>query len=269
MLAAQISASAESVTYEMDSDKEPSMTIPVTLGTMPEDLHLIVTPARGFVNGTEIYYQYGKNYRAESDTHIDTKITGISAGWNGKLAVCLRENMFLGMGIPSQKDDYMMRNQSNIFAEITVTESCTIPNSRRTITLNDTVTNAVTVRANITAGNVLEGERLYAYAKYWPSAQEESAGRYTEDVRLDSQNNYTGDLVCYPQLVGTITLNSGRRSSKNIYEIIKNLPCWGRSFSDLLHFRDWFQIKMNFNRNVSCLIAVYFFMDNDFLNQLV
>ena len=68
-------------------------------------------------------------------------------------------------GNPSQKDDYMMRNQSNIFAEITVTESCTIPNSRRTITLNDTVTNAVTVRANITAGNVLEGERLYAYAK--------------------------------------------------------------------------------------------------------
>ncbi len=204
MLAAQISASAESVTYEMDSDKEPSMTIPVTLGTMPEDLHLIVTPARGFVNGTEIYYQYGKNYRAESDTHIDTKITGISAGWNGKLAVCLRENMFLGMGIPSQKDDYMMRNQSNIFAEITVTESCTIPNSRRTITLNDTVTNAVTVRANITAGNVLEGEQLYAYAKYWPSAQEESAGRYTEDVRLDSQNNYTGDLV-FDTLTGDTT----------------------------------------------------------------
>ena len=76
-------------------------------------------------------------------------------------------------------------------------------------------------------------------------------------------------VVCYPQLVGTITLNSGRRSSKNIYEIIKNLPGWGRSFSDLLHFRDWFQIKMNFNRNVSCFIAVYFFMDNDFFNQLV
>ncbi len=75
--------------------------------------------------------------------------------------------------------------------------------------------------------------------------------------------------LCYPQLVGTITLNSGRRSSKNIYEIFKNLPDWGRSFSDLLHFRDWFQIKMNFNRNVSCLIAVYFFMDNDFFNQLV
>ena len=57
--------------------------------------------------------------------------------------------------------------------------------------------------------------------------------------------------------------------SKNIYEFFKNLPGWGRSFSDLLHFWDWFQIKMNFNRNVSCLIAVYFFMDNDFFNQLV
>ncbi len=204
MLAAQISASAESVTYDMDSDKEPSMTIPVTLGTMPEDLHLIVTPARGFVSGTEIYYRWGKNYCAESDTHIDAKITGVDAGWNGKLAVCLRENMFLGMGTPSQKDDYMMRNQSNIFAEITVAESCTIPNSRRIITLNDTTTDAVTVRANITAGNVLEGERLYAYAKYWPSAQNESAGSYTEDVRLDSQNSYTGDLV-FDTLTGDTT----------------------------------------------------------------
>ncbi len=88
---------------------------------------------------------------------------------------------------------------------------------------------------------------------------------------------YTGGLeahrfsydVCYPQLAGTTTLNSGRRSSKNIYEIIKNLPGWGRSFSDLLHLWNWFQIKMNFNRNVSCLIAVYFFMNNDFFNQLV
>lgn len=98
----------------------------------------------------------------------------------------------------------MMRNQSNIFAEITVAESCTIPNSRRIITLNDTTTDAVTARANITAGNVLEGERLYAYAKYWPSAQNESAGSYTEDVRLDSQNSYTGDLV-FDTLTGDTT----------------------------------------------------------------
>ncbi len=58
-------------------------------------------------------------------------------------------------------------------------------------------------------------------------------------------------------------------SVKNIYGIFKSLPGLSRSVFDLLHFRDWLQIKMNFNRNVSCLIAVYFFMDNDFLNQPV
>ncbi len=63
--------------------------------------------------------------------------------------------------------------------------------------------------------------------------------------------------LCYPQLVGAIAFDSGRHQSKNIYEIIKNFSGWNRSVFDLLHFRDWFQIKMNLNRNVSCFIAVY------------
>ena len=42
-----------------------------------------------------------------------------------------------------------------------------------------------------------------------------------------------------------------------------------RSGSDLFHLRDGFEIKMNFDRNVSCLIAVYSLMDNDFFNQAV
>ena len=60
--------------------------------------------------------------------------------------------------------------------------------------------------------------------------------------------------LCYPQLVGAIAFNSGRHQSKNIYEIIKNFSGWNRSVFDLLHFRDWFQIKMNLNRSqLSCL----------------
>ncbi len=103
----------------------------------------------------------------------------------------------------------------------------------------------------------------------YPRFLAEQPGKQGYKGHADQRNAAARHKLCYPQLAGTITLNSGRRSSKNIYEIIKNLPGWGRSFSDLLHFRDWFQIKMNFNRNVSCLIAVYFFMDNDFFNQLV
>ena len=33
-------------------------------------------------------------------------------------------------------------------------------------------------------------------------------------------------------------------------------------------FKDGFEIEMNFDRNVSCLIAVYALMDNDFFNKV-
>ena len=53
-------------------------------------------------------------------------------------------------------------------------------------------------------------------------------------------------------------------------EFLKNPPGAGeRSACDLLHFRDGFEIKMNFDRNVSCFVAVYGFMDNDFFHQAV
>ena len=42
-----------------------------------------------------------------------------------------------------------------------------------------------------------------------------------------------------------------------------------RSGSDLFHLRDRFEIEVNFDRNVSCLIAVDVLMDNDFFNQAV
>ncbi len=145
--------------------------------------------------------------------------------------------------------------------------------------LGENIHNAFEV-VNKTHENV---EKLIEFCRVMAAEKKEFDLMSPKFLRYKSDSDYWGwnirrmfllfqdtqDELCYPQLVGTITLNSGRRSSKNIYEIIKNLPGWGRSFSDLLHFRDWFQIKMNFNRNVSCFIAVYFFMDNDFFNQLV
>ena len=64
---------------------------------------------------------------------------------------------------------------------------------------------------------------------------------------------------------------SGGATSRYIYmEYFKNLPGAGeRSACDLLHLRDGFEIEMNFDRNVSCFVAVYGFMDNDFFNQAV
>lgn len=62
---------------------------------------------------------------------------------------------------------------------------------------------------------------------------------------------------------------AGGGVSRNIYGVFKNRPGGGRSGRDLLHLRDGFEIEMNFDRNVPCLIAVYALMDNDFFNQAV
>ena len=82
------------------------------------------------------------------------------------------------------------------------------------------------------------------------------------DFVNDRPMNYENSVVsCGITVCGT---------SRNIYGVFKNPPGVGeRSACDLLHFRYGFKIKMNFNRNVSCLIAVYGFMDNDFFNQAV
>ena len=69
--------------------------------------------------------------------------------------------------------------------------------------------------------------------------------------------------------LGIKQLMAGGGVSRNIYGVFKNRPGGGRSGCDLLHLRDGFEIEMNFDRNVSCLIAVYAFMDNDFFNQAV
>ena len=62
---------------------------------------------------------------------------------------------------------------------------------------------------------------------------------------------------------------AGGGVSRNLYGVLQNRPGRGRSGCDLLHLRDGFEIEMNFDRNVSCLIAVYALMDNDFFNQAV
>ena len=70
----------------------------------------------------------------------------------------------------------------------------------------------------------IKGYQPYARRIFWTGANP-FAMSY-ENLKLRALT--VRDYLCYPQLVGTITLNSGRRSSKNIYEIFKNLPDWGQ-----------------------------------------
>ena len=78
-----------------------------------------------------------------------------------------------------------------------------------------------------------------------------------------------GDILFYPQLGVKLCSMAGGGVQK-IYMVFFREPSRrDRSGSDLFHLRDGFEIKMNFDRNVSCLIAVYALMDNDFFNQAV
>ena len=75
--------------------------------------------------------------------------------------------------------------------------------------------------------------------------------------------------LIYPQIVGTFQLLAGGGTSKNIWNFSEVPRRGGRSRRDLLHFRQGFEIEMNFDRNVSCFVAVDGFMDNDFFDKAV
>ena len=75
-------------------------------------------------------------------------------------------------------------------------------------------------------------------------------------------------LLFYPQLGVKLCSMAGGGVSKK-YEVFRSSPTWGRSSRDLLYFRQGLEIEMNFDRNVSCLVAVNGFMDNDFFDKAV
>ncbi len=104
--------------------------------------------------------------------------------------------------------------------------------------LGENIHNAFEI-VNKTHENV---EKLIEFCRVMASEKKEFDLMSPKFLRYKSDSDYWGwnirwmfllfqdtqDELCYPQLVGTITLNSGRRSSKNIYEIFKNLPDWGQ-----------------------------------------
>ena len=68
----------------------------------------------------------------------------------------------------------------------------------------------------------------------------------------------------YPQLGVKLCSMAGGGVQK-IYMVFFREPSRrDRSGSDLFHLRDGFEIKMNFDRNVSCFIFVNAFMHDDF-----
>ena len=102
-----------------------------------------------------------------------------------------------------------------------------------------------------------------------PQFLAEQTAQQGDQGDTDEGNAAASHQLFYPQLGVKLCSMAGGGVSRNIYGVFKNRPGGGRSGRDLLHLRDGFEIEMNFDRNVSCLIAVYALMDNDFFNQAV
>ena len=70
----------------------------------------------------------------------------------------------------------------------------------------------------------------------------------------------------YPQLGVKLCSMAGGGVQKIYMMFLREPSQRDRSGSDLFHLRDGFEIKMNFDRNVSCFIFVNALMHDDFFD---
>ena len=96
------------------------------------------------------------------------------------------------------------------------------------------------------------------------SAQQ--AGQQGDQGHADQRHAAARDELFYPQLgVKLCSMASG--GVQKIYMVFLREPSRrDRSGTDLFHLRDGFEIKMNFDRNVSCFIFVNALMHDDFFD---
>ena len=76
----------------------------------------------------------------------------------------------------------------------------------------------------------------------------------------------TGHELFYPQLGVKLCSMAGGGVQKIYMVLLREPSRRNRSGSDLFHLRDGFEIKMNFDRNVSCFIFVNALMHDDFFD---
>ena len=83
-----------------------------------------------------------------------------------------------------------------------------------------------------------------------------------------ANNGYTstGHKLFYPQLGVKLCSMAGGGVQKIYMVFLREPSRRDRSGSDLFHLRDGFEIKMNFDRNVSCFIFVNALMHDDFFD---
>ena len=91
-------------------------------------------------------------------------------------------------------------------------------------------------------------------------------GQQRDKGHADQGNAAARDQLFYPQLSVKLCSMAGGGVQKIYMVFLREPSRRDRSGTDLFHLRDGFEIKMNFDRNVSCFIFVNALMHDDFFD---
>ena len=94
----------------------------------------------------------------------------------------------------------------------------------------------------------------------------EQAGQQGDQSCADERYTAASDQLFYPQLGVKLCSMAGGGVQKIYMVLLREPSRRDRSGSDLFHLWDGFEIKMNFDRNVSCFIFVNALMHDDFFD---
>lgn len=97
------------------------------------------------------------------------------------------------------------------------------------------------------------------------ASAEQTLEQRNED-QTDRCNAAASHELFYPQLGVKLCSMAGGGVQKIYMVFLREPSRRDRSGSDLFHLRDGFEIKMNFDRNVSCFIFVNALMHDDFFD---
>lgn len=101
---------------------------------------------------------------------------------------------------------------------------------------------------------------------YWQTSGGEQTGQQGDQGEADERDTAAGHELFYTQLGVKLCSMAGGGVQKIYMVFLREPSRRDRSGSDLFHLRDGFEIKMNFDRNVSCFIFVNALMHDDFFD---
>ena len=101
---------------------------------------------------------------------------------------------------------------------------------------------------------------------YGESSGGEQTGQQGDQGKADERDTAAGHKLFYPQLGVKLCSMAGGGVQKIYMVLLREPSRRDRSGSDLFHLRDGIEIKMTFDRNVSCFIFVNALMHDDFFD---